>query len=369
MSIIEVSNLSKTFDVNGTNHVVLNDLNFKAEQGEFLVVVGASGVGKSTLLRIISGLDKQDTGDIIFDDEVVNQLPANQRNVGMVFQSFALYPHLNAYENIAFGCRYKKGFASNEKKKNLIKDIAETLDLSDVLEHYPSQLSGGQQQRVAIGRAWIAEPSVMLFDEPLSSLDVSLRNKLRLQIETFHRRYQSTTIYITHDQKEAMTLADRIVVLHKGKVEQVGTPEALYNEPKTKYVAGFLGEPSMNFFDVTIDYGCKSLIDVKLNQYKLSTTIPVNKPMMERCDWHKVTLGIRPEHIVIDESGSMKGSIEKIEYFGAYSIVHIKLEQSDEVVRAKEDTGQILSIGADVSLLLPPERIHLFNNNGISLRQ
>jgi ABC-type sugar transport system ATPase subunit len=365
MSSIEISNLTKSFVHDKSDNVVLDCLNLKVNKGEFLVVLGASGTGKSTLLRVISGLEIQDSGHVLFNDDIVDQVSVGHRNVGMVFQSYALYPHLTVFENIAFGIRYRAN-NNNRKDRLSVDDMAEALSLSKVLNYYPSQLSGGQRQRVAIGRALIAKPEILLFDEPLSNLDVSLRNKLRAQISKHHNAFQTTTIYITHDQKEAMALADRIAVLNKGKVEQVGAPQELYNAPKTRYIAGFLGESEMNFFDVAIDDNDNDCISVLLATKSIQTTISQEKSKrLESC--LSITLGIRPEHILVDSEGELTGVIEALEYLGANYLAHIKLDSINAIVQVKVNSDKVLLLGTQISLTFLSEHIHLFDGDGISL--
>jgi multiple sugar transport system ATP-binding protein len=367
MSSIEISNLTKSFIHNGKDNVVLDSLNLKVEQGDFLVILGASGTGKSTLLRIISGLEKHDAGHILFDNDIVDDVSTGDRNVGMVFQSYALYPHLNVFENIAFGIRYREKYSTGEIKER-VNSIADILELENILEYYPKQLSGGQQQRVAIGRALIVQPKVLLFDEPLSNLDSSLRMKLRLKIAEYHRFYQSTTIYVTHDQQEAMALADKVVVMNKGKIEQIGTPQELYEKPYTKFVANFLGSPPMNFISAKLSKNNDNYFVVNgdgqpIFMEKASLSLSNGTPSMN----NSVFIGIRPEHVKIDESGGLKGVVESIDYLGSDSIAFIRLELSGDLIQVRMNKLQSVSTGEAVSLDFPSKYIHVFDENGKSL--
>ena len=246
MASVELKKINKTFG--GTE--VLPSVDLRIEDGEFVVFVGPSGCGKSTLLRLIAGLEDPTSGDIDIDGKVVTDLSPKERGVGMVFQSYALYPHMSVYENIAFGL--KLGKANKQKVREWVEKTAEVLQLDKLMNRKPRELSGGQRQRVAIGRAMAREPKIMLFDEPLSNLDASLRVQMRTEIAKLHDRLQSTMIYVTHDQVEAMTLADKIVVLNRGNVEQVGTPYELYETPASLFVAGFIGSPKMNLMPGTV---------------------------------------------------------------------------------------------------------------------
>ena len=240
MATIELKNIEKSFG----NNKVINNFNIKINDGEFIVLVGPSGCGKSTLLRMISGLESVDKGEIHLNNKIINNLIPSKRGIAMVFQSYALYPHMNVYENMSFGLKNEK-LEKNEIDKK-VKDAAKTLQIEDLLERKPRQLSGGQRQRVAIGRAITRNPKLFLFDEPLSNLDAALRSEMRVEISKLHKQLNTNMIYVTHDQIEAMTLADKIVILNNGNVEQVGTPDEIYNNPSNIFVAEFIGVPKMN---------------------------------------------------------------------------------------------------------------------------
>ena len=283
MSKIVIKNLEKSF---GENKVI-NNFNIDIKDGEFIVLVGPSGCGKSTLLRMVSGLESIDQGEIFLDTKLINNLIPSKREIAMVFQSYALYPHMNVFENMSFGLKMEK-ISKNEINEK-VNHAATTLQIEDLLERKPKQLSGGQRQRVAIGRAITRNPKVFLFDEPLSNLDAALRSEMRVEISKLHKKLKTNIIYVTHDQIEAMTLADRIVVLNKGIIEQFGTPNEIYNDPNNIFVAEFIGSPKMN------------IIKINKEQIINSNTIELfkNTITFENFDFKdEIYLGIRPEDIL-----------------------------------------------------------------------
>ncbi|MCP1200459.1 ABC transporter ATP-binding protein [Notoacmeibacter sp. MSK16QG-6] len=288
MKEIVIENLGKTF---GTA-VVFSDLNLEIEEGEFVVLVGPSGCGKSTLLRIIAGLEDVSAGNLYLNGERVNNKPAKQRDIAMVFQSYALYPHMNVADNMSFALRLSG--VSKAERAERVKAAAEILGLSELLDRLPRELSGGQRQRVAMGRAIVRDPKAFLFDEPLSNLDAKLRHKMRGEIRKIHQRLGRTTVYVTHDQTEAMTMADRIVVMNNGKIEQAGTPTELYGNPDNLFVAGFIGTPEINRFGGTVRNGVVHL-DCDL-------AFPADL-QVDSADDCKVVCGVRPHHILIVEDG------------------------------------------------------------------
>ncbi|MCO4315936.1 ABC transporter ATP-binding protein [Phyllobacterium sp. 21LDTY02-6] len=298
MGSLKIQDIRKSF-----GHVdVLKGIDLEVEDGEFVIFVGPSGCGKSTLLRVIAGLEDATSGDILIDGKRVNNTPPAKRGIAMVFQTYALYPHLTVRDNMGLGLKQAGKPAAEIKERTAIASAM--LSLDDYLERRPSELSGGQRQRVAIGRAIVREPELFLFDEPLSNLDAALRVNTRLEIARLHRQLKATMIYVTHDQVEAMTLADKIVVLNKGRIEQVGTPMELYNNPQTVFVAGFIGSPQMNL----IDGG------------KLGDTAK--------------TVGIRPEHIQVSaKEGTWKGSVIHVEHLGADTILYLQTEFGPLTVR------------------------------------
>lgn len=291
MSGIQLKNVTKRFG----NTVTLHNVDLSIEDGEFAVFVGPSGCGKSTLLRMIAGLEEVSDGEVLIGNEVMNDVAPAHRGVSMVFQSYALYPHMTVAENIGYGLRVNK--VPKAEILHQVEMVAKTLQLSHLLDRKPKQLSGGQRQRVAIGRAIVRNPKVFLFDEPLSNLDAELRVDMRLHIARLHQELKSTMVYVTHDQVEAMTLADKIVVINGGKVEQMGAPMDLYYNPVNKFVAGFIGSPKMNFLPAVVTHWQPGELGITLNEGKDLTlaidTSPVEPGM-------KVTIGIRPEHLSTD---------------------------------------------------------------------
>ena len=324
MSKIVIKNLEKSF---GDNKVI-NKFNIDIKDGEFIVLVGPSGCGKSTLLRMVSGLESIDQGEIFLDTKLINNLIPSKREIAMVFQSYALYPHMNVFENMSFGLKMEK-IPKNEIKEK-VYNAAATLQIEDLLDRKPKQLSGGQRQRVAIGRAITRNPKVFLFDEPLSNLDAALRSEMRVEISKLHKKLKSNIIYVTHDQIEAMTLADRIVVLNKGIIEQFGTPNEIYNDPNNIFVAEFIGSPKMN------------IIKINKEQILNSNTINLfkNKITFENFNFKdEIYLGIRPEDISLDENHEvqLEVKIEHTENLGFEKIIHTKLSNANIVIKSSEN--------------------------------
>ena len=324
MSKIVIKNLEKSF---GENKVI-NNFNIDIKDGEFIVLVGPSGCGKSTLLRMVSGLERIDQGEIFLDTKLINNLIPSKREIAMVFQSYALYPHMNVFENMSFGLKMEK-ISKNEINEK-VNHAATTLQIEDLLDRKPKQLSGGQRQRVAIGRAITRNPKVFLFDEPLSNLDAALRSEMRVEISKLHKKLKTNIIYVTHDQIEAMTLADRIVVLNKGIIEQFGTPNEIYTDPNNIFVAEFIGSPKMNI--------------VKINKEQIinSNTIELfkNKITFENFDFKdEIYLGIRPEDISIKNDREIKldVKVDLIENLGFEKIIYAKLSDTQIIIKSSED--------------------------------
>jgi multiple sugar transport system ATP-binding protein len=314
MVAIKLENVNKKFG----KVLTLPNVNLEIQDKEFMVLVGPSGCGKSTTLNLIAGLEYVTEGQIYFDDQDVTFLPPKQRKVAMVFQSYALYPHMNVYDNMAFGLKLSK-MPKNEIDKR-IKEAASILEIEDLLDRKPKDMSGGQRQRVALGRAVVRDPSVFLFDEPLSNLDAKLRVQTRGEIIKLHKRLKTTLIYVTHDQVEAMSMADRITILNYGKIQQVGTPRDVYNNPKNLFVAGFIGSPSMNFIECEINED-KLIID------NIKYPIPADwKGKLETKS--KLIFGIRPEHVIVSKSpkeGSYLVTLIVFEYLGSDSLLTLKI--------------------------------------------
>jgi multiple sugar transport system ATP-binding protein len=339
---LELSRIVKSFD----RTTILHGIDLKVTDGEFVVFVGPSGCGKSTLLRTIAGLESPTSGDITIDGQNVNAVSAANRGCAMVFQSYALYPHMTVYDNMAFGLE-NMGVA-----KTVVADkvnaAAQQLRLGELLQRKPTQLSGGQRQRVAIGRAIVREPKLFLFDEPLSNLDAELRVSMRMELLELHERLQATMIYVTHDQVEAMTMADRIVVMRAGKIEQVGAPLELYNRPTNVFVAGFIGSPRMNLFSIDIlrSAGGASMV--------------ANLP--ERTQ----TLGLRPEHVRLDDAGPLPYTVRHVEQMGSSSLLHGTI--GDGVAFDVVCNGQTeVHAGQQVRLAVPADTLHCFDSTGARL--
>ena len=363
MSRIEITNVSKKFG----SALVLDQINLTADEGEFLVLVGASGCGKSTLLRLIAGLETPDTGSISIDGKSMLDTSPSQRDVAMVFQNYALYPHLSVYDNMAFGLRQKKVPETVIDTK--IRETGEILQIEQLFERKPKALSGGQRQRVALGRAMVRDPKVFLFDEPLSNLDAKLRQEMRLEIKKLHGLLKTTMVYVTHDQTEAMTMGDRIAIMRNGIIEQIDKPENIYSSPKNKFVASFIGMPQMNFIEGNIDAenGQFEFINNDFN-FKLEKTHPSNSSLKDKM---KVTMGIRPEDIhdnlfaeIKNNANTISAEVEMVENMGSHKVVHFKTGSvgfSAELRNFNENSQQ-------VDLIFDMNKSHFFDaNNGGSI--
>ncbi len=350
MSKIVIKNLEKSF---GDNKVI-NNFNIEIDDGEFIVLVGPSGCGKSTLLRMFSGLENIDQGEIFLDTKLINNLIPSKREIAMVFQSYALYPHMNVFENMSFGLKMEKISKSEIKKK--VDNAAITLQIEDLLERKPKQLSGGQRQRVAIGRAITRNPKVFLFDEPLSNLDAALRSEMRVEISKLHKKLKSNIIYVTHDQIEAMTLADRIVVLNKGMIEQFGTPAEIYTDPNNIFVAEFIGSPKMN------------IIKIDKEQIINSNTIKLfdNKITFENFKFKdEVYFGIRPEDISLksDKEIKLDVKVEIIENLGFEKIIYAKLSENQIIIKSSENIKNV-----PLNISFSKNKVLLFDKNKNRIR-
>ena len=349
MSSIKIKNISKWFG----NNLVIKNVSLEIKDGEFVVLVGPSGCGKSTLLRIISGLEDLNEGEILINSEdVTNKIPS-ERELSMVFQSYALYPHMNVYENIGFSL--KTSGVDKELLKKKIAEVAKILKLDSLLNRLPKQLSGGQRQRVAIGRAIIRQPRAFLFDEPLSNLDASLRVEMRLEISRLHKQLGITTIYVTHDQVEAMTLADKIVVINQGEIIQVGSPRELFNKPKNLFVAGFIGTPKMNVLNCITKRGFIYLNgkkNIKTNIRK--TDDKINK------------IGFRPNKISIceKEKGLLNGEIKFIEYLGTEQFIYVDCGIDESLIVVKTNPDYKIPIKRIIGLKMLSKDLYFFSKNG-----
>ena len=350
MANIELINIEKSF---GQNKVI-NNFNIKIKDGEFVVLVGPSGCGKSTLLRMISGLENIDKGEIYLDKKLINNLIPSKRRIAMVFQSYALYPHMNVFKNMSFGLSMEK-LAKDEISKK-VSEAAKILKIENLLERKPKQLSGGQRQRVAIGRAITRNPKLFLFDEPLSNLDAALRSEMRVEISKLHKKLKTNIIYVTHDQVEAMTLADKIVILNEGNIEQFGAPSEIYKNPNNIFVAEFIGTPKMNILKInTNDIINKNTIkllnnEIKFDNYKFEG---------------EIYLGIRPEDIFFNSKNDIKLNlnIELIENLGFEKIVYSSIQNKNFIVKTSEN---ITDSTKEVSF--SKEKIYLFDKNKKRIR-
>ena len=342
---------------------VIFDVSLAVEEGEFVVFVGPSGCGKSTLLRAVAGLEDITSGSILIGGDCVNDVPPAERGVAMVFQSYALYPHMTVRANMEFGLKVNKIEAAERNRR--IQEAARILQLEEFLKRRPAQLSGGQRQRVAIGRAIVKQPRVFLFDEPLSNLDAALRVQMRVELENLHSALGSTMIYVTHDQVEAMTLADRIIVLNEGCTEQIGDPLELYHRPKTQFVAGFIGSPKMNFIPVHLARVEGSAMTLKYGADAIVTSSMFVAPETGNS---QLTLGIRPEHLTVCdvESGKLTATVKVVEALGSDTYIYADMPAGEQVVvRAQSNTR--VRRGETIGLHLEELQEHLFAADGRSL--
>ena len=345
MANIKFNNIHKSF---GSNKII-TDFNLSGKDNEFLVLVGPSGCGKSTLLRMIAGLEKIDEGEIHINDQKINDLHPSKRQTAMVFQTYALYPHMNVYENMSFGLKIEK--KSKEEIETKVMQAAKILKIEELLERKPKQLSGGQRQRVAIGRAITRNPKIFLFDEPLSNLDAALRAEMRVEISKLHQQIKTNMIYVTHDQVEAMTLADRIVILNHGNIEQVGTPEDIYNDPANVFVAQFIGTPKMNILKVSQE-------DISTNHINfLGNNVKIPNINLEKKNYF---IGIRPEHFSVshDTEYKFEPKIDLVENLGNEKIVYIKMNNHEISAKISSQNKIENQMGFN------SKDIFLFNENG-----
>lgn len=334
---------------------VLRDINLEIKDGEFIVLVGPSGCGKSTLLRMIAGLEPITGGDFLIDGERMNDVRPRDRDIAMVFQSYALYPHMDVARNMGFSMEIRKDPVSERTSR--IKQAAETLGLTKLTKRLPKALSGGQRQRVAMGRAIIRDPRAFLFDEPLSNLDAALRVEMRLEIARLHKKLRTTMVYVTHDQVEALTLADRIVVLNGGDIQQVGSPLDLYERPANKFVAQFIGSPTMNIVSVHGTASGVTLAD------GTNLELP-NRPALQDA----VELGIRPEHIDVVDNGDLVGVADVVEHLGSDTNIYLQIEGLGPLMVRRHGNISVRS-GERVGLRIQPENVHLFKADGTALQR
>jgi multiple sugar transport system ATP-binding protein len=341
---------------------ILDGIDLEVKQGEFCVFVGPSGCGKSTLLRLIAGLESATDGDLLIDGQRMNDVAPSKRGLAMVFQSYALYPHMTVYQNLAFGLKLSRTERAEADRR--IREAARMLQIEPLLGRLPKHLSGGQRQRVAIGRAITRQPRIYLFDEPLSNLDASLRVSMRVELSRLHKELQTTMIYVTHDQVEAMTLADRIVVLNVGHVEQVGAPLDVYHRPRTLFAAGFLGSPKMNFLRGKVAEVAEHRVVVNLEGGG-STAAHVDPGGLVAGD--AVTLGIRPEHLQLRSGGqgTFSATVQLVEDLGDHAILHLDRPQIDGRVMVKVVERGVKE-GDVIRFEMPPEECHIFDSQGVA---
>jgi multiple sugar transport system ATP-binding protein len=355
MAYLEITQLDKHYD----HFQALKGIELAVKKEEFIVFVGPSGCGKTTLLRTISGLETPTAGKINLDGQDITYVHPSKRNVAMVFQNYALFPHLNVFENIAFGLRLHR--LSRQEIEQRVQRAARLLHLESLLTRKPKQLSGGQRQRVAIGRAIVKQPKLFLFDEPLSNLDAKLRVRMRVELLNLHYETRNTAVYVTHDQVEAMTMADRIVILNDGRIEQVGTPSELYERPTNKFVAGFIGSPQMNFLELTID-GQKENGLACTAQGLGKLVLPAQTK--EAIEGKKVTLGIRPEHVKLTPGGTnlrLPAVVNIVENLGSENCLHTEIAENQLLV-AKTPGGPAPERNHRLELFLPAEHLYLFDD-------
>ena len=337
--------------------VAVENIDLEIRSQEFMVLVGPSGCGKSTTLRMVAGLEEVSEGEILIGDRVVNRVSPKDRNIAMVFQNYALYPHWSVFENMAFGLKIRKMPKAEIDRK--VREAADILDIGHLLERKPKALSGGQRQRVAMGRAIVRDPEVFLFDEPLSNLDAKLRVQMRVEISRLHNRLKTTVLYVTHDQVEAMTLADRIVIMSDARIQQVGTPLELFNHPMNLFVAGFIGSPAMNFLEGVMEDGT-----VKV----MGHTFPVDPALgLEAGD--KVTLGIRPHHVAPADGGGpgrLEARVDVVEMMGAENYAYLR-DAADGALTVRLEAGTVLEEGSEQWFDIPASRTHVFGPDGRNL--
>ncbi|MDQ7981095.1 sn-glycerol-3-phosphate ABC transporter ATP-binding protein UgpC [Paraburkholderia sp. SARCC-3016] len=382
MASISLRGVQKAY---GDSAPVIRNVDLEIGENEFCVFLGPSGCGKSTLLRMIAGLEDVTNGDLSIGGRIVNDIPAAERGVAMVFQSYALFPHMSVYENMAFGLKLAKVPKGEVDRK--VREAARILQLEALLERRPRALSGGQRQRVAIGRAIVREPGVFLFDEPLSNLDATLRGQTRIEIAKLHRQFaKASVVYVTHDQTEAMTLADRIVLLHAGKdterygsIAQIGAPLELYHRPASRFVAGFIGSPRMNFLPATVVCADAQGVSVALAQTGERMRIEADGSSLQNAQ--PVTFGVRPEHLELIDADArhangahhashadttLTRSVQLVEHLGEHSYVHLDQPGGDTLI-AKVPGGAQVSIGERVTFRANPAACHLFTEDGFAV--
>jgi multiple sugar transport system ATP-binding protein len=348
MAKLELKNIKKSFG----DSEILKGIDLEITDGEFVVFVGPSGCGKSTLLRIIAGIESPSSGTIFIENKDVTSDEPIKREIAMVFQSYALYPHLNVFENMAFALKIAK--MPKDEIAQKVNQAAKILNIEHLLKHKPKELSGGQRQRVAIGRSIVRNPKIFLFDEPLSNLDAALRNKMRYEFAKISVQLATTIIYVTHDQIEAMTLADKIVVLNNGVISQMGSPMELYQKPQNRFVAQFIGSPKMNFFNAEI-------IDANHIQLSDGTIIEI-KEIGDNLG--KIYIGVRPENIIIDNNSNIKARVKFVEHLGGIVYAHLEHKSAKEIVTIQLKHDSSIEINQEIGIKFETGTCHIFNEEG-----
>ena len=345
--------------------VAVDDFNLEIEDKEFIVLVGPSGCGKSTTLRMVAGLEEITRGELYIDGKLMNEVAPKDRDIAMVFQNYALYPHMTVRQNLEFPLKMRK--VSKEEMDQRVNAAAETLDIVEYMDRKPKALSGGQRQRVAIGRAIVREPKVLLMDEPLSNLDAKLRNQMRAEILKLRKKIDTTFIYVTHDQTEAMTLGDRIVIMKDGVIQQIGTPQDVFNNPVNLFVAGFIGMPQMNFYDGELVKGTDGKYSVKLEDALIPLSEEKNRRLAENgVESKRVTIGVRPEHIILDQQpGRMiKGTVDVSEMMGSSVHIHIQACGKDSIIivpTLELTSNDVFQAGHEIEFTFNNSVIHIFD--------
>jgi multiple sugar transport system ATP-binding protein len=355
MAEVRLKNICKHFD----DVVAVDDFNISIKDKEFVVLVGPSGCGKTTTLRMIAGLESITSGDVFIGDNLINKLPAKDRNIAMVFQNYALYPHMTVFNNMAFALEMRK--TSKDEIKQRVREAAEILKIEHLLSRKPKQLSGGQRQRVAVGRAIVRKPEVFLFDEPLSNLDAKLRVQTRLELKKLHERLATTAVYVTHDQIEAMTMGDRIVVMRDGHIQQIGSPLELYDTPANKFVAGFIGSPSMNFFDAELT-GAGDGISLQAGQIRIDLPSEISQQLADY-NQKRIAVGIRPEDLIINTEHApgktIQGTVEVVEPVG--NETYVALNAGSFSLTAAVGRKTIIKTHSNLVIEPTLENLHLFD--------
>jgi len=351
MANVTLKNVYKSF---GKNEVI-HGIDCEIKDGEFVVILGPSGCGKSTALRMIAGLEVITKGEISIDGKIVNELEPAERDIAMVFQNYALYPHMTVFKNMAYGLKIRRMPKAEIEKR--VQKAAKILELTEFLDRKPQQLSGGQRQRVAMGRCIVREPKVFLFDEPLSNLDAKLRVQMRLELRNLHENLGITSVYVTHDQVEAMTLGDRLIILEGGYVEQIGSPLDVYEKPATQFVAGFIGSPSMNFFNARLSP------DGRLVELPGADSLPLQNGSVAGYEGQEVVLGVRPEHFVLveDNEGALQMKVHHVETLGADTLVHGHVGEDNTFLTIRLADIHHIQKGTELQLVAPSEKLNLFD--------